>query len=406
MGDHTFLEDELRISKSGVRHIFTPSTPIKDEGFLKGRQKEMRQILQTLNTPGQHALLFGDRGVGKSSLANVVSKHLIEGSSLKLIKKRCDSSDTFSSVIEKVLIEAGVDPQIRTISNQREGKASLPLLSGGVGQIVEKDGIQSKIDSPSWVCDQIKDLNVLLVIDEFDAIVSKDQKKKIAELIKQLSDSDSSMKVLIVGIAESSSELTEGHPSVQRCLTEIKLHKMSYDELVQIVKGGAQKLEMTVSKESTLRIVRMSSGYPYFTHLLSLKATERAIVEERKEVTLEDVKVATEKAIVDCENSLKNIYNTVTSYQNNMCKKILYTAALCNEEFIRAKNLRDKYEQIFHEPISQSTINRYLPQLVGPSDKIMKRLINGVYRFSDPRMASYIRIAQYDMEELIETSNS
>ena len=90
-----FGEDERRIRKSNVRHIFTPHKPITDERFFRGRLEEMKQLLSTLNTPGEHALLYGDRGVGKSSLANIAAQNLVKLTEQKLIIKRCDSSDNF-----------------------------------------------------------------------------------------------------------------------------------------------------------------------------------------------------------------------------------------------------------------------------------------------------------------------
>lgn len=40
-----FGEDERRIRKSNVRHIFTPHKPITDERFFRGRLEEMKQLL-------------------------------------------------------------------------------------------------------------------------------------------------------------------------------------------------------------------------------------------------------------------------------------------------------------------------------------------------------------------------
>ena len=80
-----FGEDERRIRKSNVRHIFTPHKPITDERFFRGRLEEMKQLLSTLNTPGEHALLYGDRGVGKSSLANIAAQNLVKVGSINSI---------------------------------------------------------------------------------------------------------------------------------------------------------------------------------------------------------------------------------------------------------------------------------------------------------------------------------
>lgn len=112
--DDIFYEDERRLNESGVRNVFTPHTPINQESLFRGRSSEVQQILSTLNTPGQHVLLFGDRGVGKSSLANIASSKLIKITGKELIIKRCSKSDTFVSIFEEVLMKCGVDISIST----------------------------------------------------------------------------------------------------------------------------------------------------------------------------------------------------------------------------------------------------------------------------------------------------
>lgn len=93
--EETFYEDERRLKNSGVRNVFTPHTPINQENLFRGRINEVQQILSTLNTPGQHVLLFGERGVGKSSLANIASNKLIKIAGKELVVKRCSKSDSF-----------------------------------------------------------------------------------------------------------------------------------------------------------------------------------------------------------------------------------------------------------------------------------------------------------------------
>jgi putative ribosome biogenesis GTPase RsgA len=48
--------------------VFTPHTPVNLVELFLGRTEEVQSIVAQINTPGQHSLLFGDRGVGKSSL--------------------------------------------------------------------------------------------------------------------------------------------------------------------------------------------------------------------------------------------------------------------------------------------------------------------------------------------------
>lgn len=129
-------------------------------------------------------------------------------------------------------MKCGIDLSIQT----KNTSGNISVSGFGYQRSTEHGGFSNKAQSPSWICDKIKDLNILLLIDEFDSIQNKDDKHKVAELIKLLSDSNSSLKIFVVGIAASAEELTAGHPSVQRCLKEIKLDKMSQRELVDIIK--------------------------------------------------------------------------------------------------------------------------------------------------------------------------
>ena len=131
------LDRERKIARSGVREIYTPHKPIQSSKLFIGRQAEVQRLIEHLNTPGQHALLFGERGVGKSSLANVSSElllqHLVTG---KLIKKRCDGDDTFASIVVPILAEVGVNLKVQSVQRQKAegGKAGLgvPGLTAGV----------------------------------------------------------------------------------------------------------------------------------------------------------------------------------------------------------------------------------------------------------------------------------
>lgn len=394
--EEIFYEDERRLKESRVRDVFTPHTPINQENLFRGRMAEVQQILSTLNTPGQHVLLFGDRGVGKSSLANITSSKLIKITEKELVIKRCSKSDSFCTIFENVLMKCGIDLSIQT----KNTSGNISMNGFGYQRSTEHGGFSNKAQSPSWICDKIKDLNILLLIDEFDSIQNKDDKHKVAELIKLLSDSNSSLKIFVIGIAASAEELTAGHPSVQRCLKEIKLDKMSQRELVDIIKNGSAKLNLNFTRDAMFRICRLSSGYPHFTHLISLKAAEIVIINEQKNIGIDEVNEAIERSIIDCENSLRQSYEETVKSSSTMVvyRKVLYATALCYDEFIRSKDIRFIYKLIFEEEITQQRLNQYLSKLVSNSDdKILRRLTKGVYRFADPRMSSYIRLVQSDM---------
>lgn len=401
------LSRELLISRSQIRKIFTPHQPIHSEKFFFGRQDQVQKIIEQINTPGQHALLYGDRGVGKSSLANVASellfKYLVNG---RMYTRRCDSSTTFGDIVEEPLRDAGLDPALsetkKTLRQGGRAGLKIPIAEAGINSDRETSETYRALPgdlSPSNVAKRLSDISGLLLVDEADAIAGIREKQKLAELVKLLSDSGSDFKFLITGIAETGAELTGGHPSVGRCLKETKLDRMTEEELALIVREGAPKVGIIFEDDVVDAIVRLSAGYPHFTHLLALKCAEDAIAERRNRVYLTDLQNAMRAAVQDAEGSLRRTYQTaVRSAGTDMYRIILVAASNAVSKVGRtefsAEALRREIGQASGEPITQSSLNNYLRRLISDdNDSVLRRVTKGVYCFADPRMPSFIRIA-------------
>jgi hypothetical protein len=103
------------------------------------------------------------------------------------------------------------------------------------------------------------------------------------------------------------------------------------------------------------------------------------------------LKLAMGLAMNEAEESLSTAYGDATrSSANDKSRVILKAAVMLNEiEFTRSE-LNDKVRAISREDIDQSYLNR----LVSPDGRtILRRMKNGVYRFADPRMPGYVKIA-------------
>ena len=392
MNDFELIEDTERIIRSGVREVFVPSQPVS-QNFFCGRKTEAGRIVNDVCMPGMHVLLYGDRGVGKTSLANFACNLIINrGLKNKAVLIRCDKNDTFNSIAQRIFEELEIRITIKS-STTKGASVSVMSATGGKKREVETS-VYYDFDSPSWVAKNICDINCVIIIDEFDVISDKNEKQKISTLLKNLSDRGSKVSILIVGIAFSAVELLEGHPSISRCISEIKLNRMTEEELLDIIEKGEERLGITFDKDVKKKVVQSSSGFPYFTHLLSLKSSEVAILEERETISLDMYNRALGNAIMAIEASLYEKYNNVV-LEIEKRKTILYCAALIGDKDFTSKQLQQKYKEITGVSIQQIEINNSISKAMseGP-ETILRRKKKGVYFFNDPRMPVYIKLIQ------------
>ena len=399
------INRENKIVKSGVRKIFTPHSPVDDLAHFFGREDEASRFVSVINTEGQHVLVYGDRGVGKTSLAITTCRLLLQTimGGGKYIEKRCDSSDTFETIISKVLKELNVEHQPKETSHTKNsgGKASIgvPLVGAEIDsrtQNTTRETQNFNISSPSWVAEQLQSKSGIFLIDEVDAVSSLSDRKKLAELVKLLSDNKSPLKIVMVGIASTGSDLTAGHPSVQRCLKEVELKRMIDDDVRKIIVNGFKKLEQLPTEEVVERITDISAGLPHFAHLICLKCAESSIISGNKHITGEVLNEALEESVKDSENALKDSYrNCLHSFNKPQeYKVIVLGAAHCKTADFRSYDVKTQLRDRIGLDVAVEIITRRLTAIDKKTGyRIIEKCGRGYFRFSDPRMPSLVKMA-------------
>lgn len=380
---------------SNVQDVFTPSSPIKDPNNLKGRDKEIEAILTTIISKGRHGLIFGDRGIGKSSLAisslnGALKEGIYNGG---IIKVQCGESSTFEKIIKKALIETDPDYASHKMeeTTKTSGSIGVPKVLSGERHVETKKIIEKDKIDPQQAADAIKDLNAILLIDEFD-VTSEEVKKSVAELIKQLSDNESTIKIIIVGISKDGASLVAQHPSVTRCLDEIKLERVSNIDIRKIIDDGETKLSISFDDNIKEKIMKISNGFPYFTHLLGLRCAEVALTQKKATVSDDVFKEALELAVKSSEGSLIRDYELATkSARNSNYNKILLAAAKIKSSSFTTKEWIEKIEDETGISYSNQSMSNFIGRLMTPEKGgIIEKVSHGVYRIKDPRMASFI----------------
>src|ERR1051325_3983073 len=94
---------ERRLAMLG--EVFRSSAPIDDQELFAGRNHELFSVIEAMQSAGQHAVIYGERGVGKTSLARVAMKVAEAQSNPLAVRVNCDGNDSYDTLWIKVLDE-------------------------------------------------------------------------------------------------------------------------------------------------------------------------------------------------------------------------------------------------------------------------------------------------------------
>ena len=110
--------------------IFLPGSPVKDRRYLVGREQEIIDLKNILKRSGQHAIVIGDRGVGKTSLVKLV----LDEKEYNDCWRTCDTNTSFTDVFKSLLQRCGVDFRGMEETNETslQPRPGAPLLACNV----------------------------------------------------------------------------------------------------------------------------------------------------------------------------------------------------------------------------------------------------------------------------------
>lgn len=252
----------------------------------------------------------------------------------------------------------------------------------------------------------------VLVIDEFDRL-DAGQTAAFADFMKSLSDRGATSTVVIVGVAENVNDLILSHASVERCLRQIRLQRMSEPELSDIVNKGLGSTGFDLSSDAPLRrILTVSQGFPHYTHLLAQNAARAALDTEHTTITDEDVVAGMRTAVERADQTHRELYYkaTTSTGKKNIWKEVVAACALAESDergYFSSRAAQHKLSEILRRSIVQQTLAYHLGNLTGESrgplitrDGPPRRYR---YRFTNPLMRPYITMKAMN-DGLIESS--
>jgi Cdc6-like AAA superfamily ATPase len=382
-------EEKLEI----LNQVFSPTAPIKQKDFFHGRILQLTKIMEAINELGQHAILYGERGVGKTSLANIMVKSY---TNLFPVKITCSRQDDFKSLWQQTFDKVQFSTTTQGLGFNAEQKKNIISLGQHLNRI--DDLAPSNIVN---LLTQLSTYRFLFIFDEFDNINNKKTRFSFADLIKSFSDNLDNSTVVLIGIADNVEELIGSHQSLERCLKQIKMPRMSADESSEIITNGLNRLEISINESTKNQIIEFSSGFPHYVHLLCKYGAKELILNNKSDFNATYLKIAIKTGIDNTSEQLRTSYQkaTIDAKENSKWVQVLHACANSETDQFNCftiGNVLKQYNYMRTKKVIGSNIIYNLNQLCTKErGEVLKKTGKGVntrFRFINPMMRAFVKL--------------
>ncbi|QLE39170.1 ATP-binding protein [Nostoc sp. C052] len=275
------------IQLKSQRNPYIIGRPISEPEIFFGRQEQLAFIEENLSRGEKFILLHGQRRIGKSSLLQNIPKIVkVDKSAFVSFDLEYHSQEKLENLLESlaetIVEQLKIDPDKVVIPKAKE--------------IEEQKDIFCTNFLPQ-IHEHLKDTNLVLLLDEFDALNNKYIGVELESLFKQLKNivyrNQRLFVIIFAGRKPADiSNLLKIFPKIP--IAEVGLlDKESIKQLIIQPVSDSLKYE----PKAIEAITDLSAGHPYFIQILCFAIFSRARELEKWEVYEEDVEMIIDRAV-------------------------------------------------------------------------------------------------------------
>lgn len=389
--------------------IVFPSHPIRSIEYLKGRDNELEIIERALYQQGRHIFIYGDRGVGKSSLG-ATAAYQYQSSEAEPIFVSGSVDDTFKTIIANIANQALGRSRLENRKHHENIGFTWRGLNLGIGVEISSIELASVIQSVGDATELLKQIAVIhsikpiVVVDEFDALTNFNERGKFASLLKQLGDQSVNIKFIFTGIGKTLDELLGAHNSTYRQLETVELSRLSWEGRREIVIKAADTFGLGIDDNVNWRIATVSDGFPYYVQLITEKMLWEAFSDSEiiSELGFDQYYLGLKKSIQSINAELKRPYEKAVVHRELKYEPVVWATADGEDLFRNLPSMYESYKIIFNkinDPeqklLTKEKFSHHIRQLKSKNyGEILESIENrpGWYIYKEKMLRGYIRM--------------
>ena len=262
--DRVDMTNSVSSIRSHLIDSFSSAQPVTNRSQLIGRLPEIEQLISAVSEKRAHALVFGARGYGKTSLVRIFGQIADEARYL-VVYLSCGDVDDFAALMRPYLTFVPIqysaqahESRAWSETNTRDTLADLlPANSFTASQLAN-------------VLQTIEGARLVFILDEYDRVVDLAVQREIANLIKDLSDLLARVHLILVGVASNVQELLGFHPSINRNLVCVPISRLKTADARRLIETGVTECGLSIDARVKEAIVSIAHGSPYHLRLMCL----------------------------------------------------------------------------------------------------------------------------------------
>ena len=289
-------EPGLARKRIALRDALGASQPVVARERFAGRHDALAQLIAAVEQQRVHVVIYGERGIGKTSLVHVFADTAREARYL-VIYGSCGTEARFDAMFRAFATKIPMlyHRNVLPTSNDNDLNTTFDSL------------LPDDTFGPREVSDLFADVvgtRVILILDEYDRVVDRNFRRDVAELIKNLSDRAARVQLVLTGVAQNLDELVGYAPSIRRNIVGLPMRPLTNDEVRSVLALGEAAAGLSYSDEAAEMIATMAGGSPYLVRLLGHRAGMAALDQRRTIVDAGHGHAAVERVLTDWNSSL------------------------------------------------------------------------------------------------------